>query len=125
MPSMLFCLFLDAFVADCHNGPPLAVKCERRAGHLDRELAAVLTRKRVAQVTRRRLHARARVPGEFVATRAVSISVPGLHEHLDGPADELAARVTGQDPETFVRVTDHAVLVHEGDPFGHLPEQVV
>jgi hypothetical protein len=60
-----------------------------------------------------------------VATRAVSISVPGLHEHLDGPADELAARVTGQDPETFVRVTDHAVLVHEGDPFGHLPEQVV
>ncbi len=67
----------------------------------------------------------ARVPGEFVATRAVSISVPGLHEHLEGLADELAARVAGQDPETFVRVADHAVLVDEGDPFGHDLEQVV
>src|ERR1039458_9023019 len=35
------CWFLGAVAADCHDAPRLAVKCERSASHVDRELAAV------------------------------------------------------------------------------------
>jgi hypothetical protein len=70
-------------------------------------------------VARRRLRARARVLGKRAVTFGVSISVSGLHEHVEGLADELVARVAGQGPETFVRVADLAELVDEGDPVGH------
>jgi len=54
----------------------------------------------------------------------VSISVAGLQEDLEGLANELVARIAGQGPETFVGVTDQAVLVDEGYPFGYSLEQV-
>ena len=57
------CWFLGAVVADCHDAPRLAVKCERRAGDVDCELAAILAQQRVAQFDRLRLRSRGRVPG--------------------------------------------------------------
>ena len=112
----VLCCFLGAVVADCHDGPRLAVKYERREGGVDRDLTAVLAQELEAQVAR---HCpRDRVPGELAAMRDVAISVPGRHEHLDGLADQLVARVAGQGLEAFVRVADHPVLVDVGDPVG-------
>jgi len=108
---------------NCHDSPRLAVKCERREGGADRDLAAVLAQELEAQVARHR--SRARVPGELArcATRP--------SRYRDGTSISTAwptsssRGVAGQSLEAFVRLADHAVLVDEGDPIGQHLEQVV
>ena len=57
--------------------------------------------------------------------RDATISVPGRHEHLDGLADELVARVTGDRREVLVDVANDPALVDEGDAVRQHVEQVV